>query len=245
MAENPQQQQSPPTDPTPPLKRWLLAAWRELRPILIIIAVLTTLRSAAADWYNVPTGSMKPSILEGDRIFVNKMAYALRFPLTDWRMLEFSGPRRGEIVVFYSPKNHERLVKRVIGLPGETVELRDNHLIIDGRELTYSEAPGDWLSDLAVSDRGGRHILEEQLGGVTHPVIDTPERPSMRNFPPIQVPQNQYLLMGDNRDESADSRFFGFVPRELIAGRALAVLWSMDAEAWYLPRWSRFFKKLP
>lgn len=235
------------SDPAAP-RTWkdrLRVVWREVRSIIVIVLVLSTIRSAAADWYNVPTGSMKPTIVEGDRIFVNKAAYALRFPFTDWRMIETGDPQRGEIVILYSPKDDERLVKRVVGVPGDVVELRNNRLIINGAPLQYTPADAAWMGDLDPADRAGRVISDEQLGAHSHPVIDTPQRLARRDFVSPTVPAGQYLLMGDNRDESNDSRFFGFVPREKIAGRAIAVLWSLDANRWYAPRFSRFFKSLP
>src|SRR5215203_3557595 len=92
-------------------------------PVVVMVVVLTSFRSAVADWNVVPTGSMNPTILEGDRILVNKLAYGLRVPFTSWRIANWSGPGRGDVVVFFSPADGERLVKRVVGLPGETVTL--------------------------------------------------------------------------------------------------------------------------
>ena len=103
--------------------------WREwVRPVIPVVAVLLVVRSAVADWNDVPTGSMKPTILEGDRIFVNKLAYDLKVPFTGWSLWSFDGPGRGDIVVFFSPDNGTRMVKRVVGLPGDTLELRRNRL---------------------------------------------------------------------------------------------------------------------
>src|SRR5579862_787348 len=112
--------------------------WREdLRPLLIAALVLFSIRSSFADWNVVPTGSMKPTILEGDRVFVNKLAYDLKVPFTTLHIAEWSAPQRGDIVVFYSPKDGTRLVKRVIGLPGDTVEMRADELIINGEKVAY------------------------------------------------------------------------------------------------------------
>src|SRR5262249_35490102 len=107
--------------------------WRSwVKPIAVVIVVMTTVRSAIADWNDVPTGSMKPSILEGDRIFVNKLAYDLKLPFTRWHLLQWGGPKRGDIVVFPSPADETRLVKRIIGTPGDCLELRDNRLLVNG-----------------------------------------------------------------------------------------------------------------
>src|SRR5262247_3719297 len=109
-------------------RRW----WRnEIRPLLVMAVTLFAVRSYLADWNDVPTGSMKPTILEGDRVYVNKMAYDLNIPFTTINLAEWDAPHRGEIVVFYSPRDGQRLVKRVIGLPGDTIELRDNNLLLN------------------------------------------------------------------------------------------------------------------
>src|SRR5438876_3336294 len=111
---------------------------KEIRPLLIIALVLFAIRSSLADWNDVPTGSMKPTIVEGDRVYVNKLAYDLKVPFTTWRIAEWSKPKRGDIVVFYSPYDGQRLVKRVIGLPGDTVELRNDALILNGQRVEYT-----------------------------------------------------------------------------------------------------------
>src|SRR5512140_2840639 len=112
------------------MKVWMKKFWQEwVKPLLLTIIVLGSMRSALADWNDVPTGSMKPTILEGDRVFVNKLAYDLKVPFTTFHLATWSNPQRGDIVVFYSPQDGRRLVKRVVGLPGDTLELRDNHLV--------------------------------------------------------------------------------------------------------------------
>src|SRR4051794_2376136 len=115
-------------------KATLQGFWEEwVRPFATILLVLCAMRSSLADWNDVPTGSMRPTILEGDRIFVNKLAYDLKVPFTTLRLARWSEPARGEVVVFFSPANGDRLVKRVVGLPGDTVELRANQLWINGQ----------------------------------------------------------------------------------------------------------------
>src|SRR5947208_13888801 len=107
--------------------------WRkEIRPLLLLALVLFSIRSSLADWNDVPAGSMKPRILEGDRIFVNKLAYDLKVPFTPWHIASWSAPRQGEIVVFLHPDTGDRLVKRCIAVPGDTVELRADSTIING-----------------------------------------------------------------------------------------------------------------
>ncbi len=125
----------------PKVKRAAGRFWREwLRPIVIIVVVCGAFRSALADWNDVPTGSMKPTIMEGDRIFVNKAAYGLRVPFTSWWLAEFSGPERGDVVVFFSPEDGTRYVKRVMGVPGDRIELGPH---TDGISVEGSIGPGD------------------------------------------------------------------------------------------------------
>src|SRR5580765_2226762 len=112
---------------------------KEVRPMLILAAILFSIRSSLADWNDVPTGSMKPTIIEGDRVYVNKLAYDLKVPFTTWHLAQWANPQRGDIVVFYSPYDGKRLVKRVIGLPGDIVELHNDNLILNGQPVKYQE----------------------------------------------------------------------------------------------------------
>ena len=219
--------------------------WRkEIRPLLILALALFSLRSSFADWNDVPTGSMKPTILVGDRIFVNKLAYDLKVPFTTLHVAEWSDPRRGDIVVLFSPHDGQRLVKRVIGLPGDTIELRDNHLVLNGQPVEYKPIANELLHDLAPADRDGRVFASEQLPGQTHAVAGHPAVPARRSFAPYRVPEGHYFMMGDNRDDSFDSRYYGPVERKQIVGRATAVVLSFDRENHWLPRWHRFFTSL-
>src|SRR6266481_3194683 len=120
---------------------------KEVRPLLVLALVLFAICSSLADWNDVPTGSMKPTILEGDRVYVNKLAYDLKVPFTTWHLAEWSNPKRGDIVVFYSPYDGQRLVKRVIGLPGDTLELRNNVLVLNGAPLQYKPIADKLLRD--------------------------------------------------------------------------------------------------
>jgi signal peptidase I len=219
--------------------------WREeIRPLLIMAVIMFAVRSSFADWNDVPTGSMKPTILEGDRVFVNKLAYDLKVPFTTLHLAEWSAPHRGDIVVFYSPKDGSRLVKRTVGLPGDTVELRANKLIINGETVEYKPIAEELISDLDARDRAISEFATEQLPGRAHLVAAIPAVPALRNFGPVQVPAGSFFMMGDNRDNSYDSRYFGAVKRSLILGRASSVVASLDAEHHWRPRWDRFFSSL-
>src|SRR5580765_3137659 len=133
--------------------------WRkEIRPLLILAVILFAVRSSLADWNDVPSGSMRPTILEGDRILVNKLAYDLKVPFTTWHIAEWSNPQRGDIAVFYSPHDGKRLVKRVIGLPGDTIELRDSALVINGEPVTYQPIAEELLRDIPETARKGREF---------------------------------------------------------------------------------------
>lgn len=220
--------------------------WREwVRPFILILMVMGTFRSAVADWNHVPTGSMKPTILVGDRIFVNKLAYDLKIPFTKIRLAEWGLPQRGDLVVFFSPADGKRLVKRVVALPGERVSMSDNRLMVNGKPIAYEPLDPSIIQELGDKDRQGRTFSQERLGTRVHPVMMVPSRPSRHSFEEIVVPEGHYYVMGDNRDESFDSRWFGVVPEHLIVGRAIAIAISVDPDHFYLPRWHRFFSGLP
>lgn len=204
--------------------------WKENRSFIVFLVLMFCFRSAIADWNDVPSGSMKPTLIEGDRIGLNKMAYDLRIPFTHISLYKIADPARGDIAVFDSKVADKRLVKRVIGVPGDTVAMRDNRLIINGEALTYTAATdGDWL---------------EQLPGKTHIVRLDPNAQAYANFDAVTVPEGHYLMLGDNRDNSADSRVIGFVPRSEFVGRSRSVVMSLDYEDYLLPRSERFFKEL-
>jgi signal peptidase I len=206
--------------------------------------VLFAVRSSLADWNDVPSGSMKPTILEGDRIFVNKLAYDLKVPFTTRHLAEWSNPQRGEIVVFYSPHDGARLVKRVVGLPGDTVELRNEQLVINGSPVDYTPLGAEISGQLPAAERQGRCFATEGLAAHPHAVMAIPNLPARRTFGPIQVPEGHYFMMGDNRDNSFDSRYFGVVDRKQIVGKATAVVLSLDRDHCWLPRGQRFFSPL-
>ncbi|RDK03672.1 signal peptidase I [Paraburkholderia lacunae] len=212
--------------------------WRDNKSLVAFLFLMVLFRSAVADWNVVPSGSMLPTIREGDRIFVDKMAYDLRVPLTHIAIAHLHDPQRGDIVTIDSSAAHELIVKRLIGLPGDRVAMRDNVLYVNGvradyRPLQLKPLPGDAASP--------GDYLTERFDGVAHSVRLSPEAPSPRNsFGPVVVPQGEYLMLGDNRDDSADSRYFGFFPRKELMGRTRHVAFSLDPDHFYLPRFERF-----
>lgn len=217
---------------------WL---WREwIKPLLVVGIVLGSFRSAIADWNDVPSGSMKPTILEGDRVFVNKIAYDLKIPFTTWRVTEWSNPQRGDVVVLYSPHDEKRLIKRVVGLPGDKIEMKDHRLIVNGVPAGYEPLANSMFVGI---DPEASAFEEKAPEARPHPMLTNPSHPSMASFELRQVPEGRYFVMGDNRDNSFDSRWFGFVDRTRILGRATAVVLSFDFKK-RRPRWDRFFMRL-
>jgi signal peptidase I len=214
----------------------LRAAWRWLRPLAIATAVLFAFRSAAVDWNVVPTGSMQPTIVEGDYIVVNKLAYDLKVPFAGWQLLRWGGPQRGDIVVFDPPGERERYVKRVVAVPGDLLELRDNHLFLNNQPARYTPLE----AGQGRGDRDAVRRARETVAGRTHAIQLADDPPGPASFGPVVVPPRHYFVMGDNRDNSKDSRFFGFVSRERIVGRVGRVLLSLDPLLGKQPRWARF-----
>ncbi len=195
-------------------------------------------RSAVADWNVVPTGSMQPTIQIGDRIFVDKAAYDVRVPFTHVSLMHLADPKRGDIVVLDSQAANERLVKRVIGLPGDEVAMHENVLYINGHASSYAPAAYSGIHD-DLQDPA-RYAIE-QLGDVRHAVRLSANWPSpASNYGPVIVPADHYLLLGDNRDNSKDSRYLDFFARKEIVGRSRYVAVSLDPDHYYLPREHRF-----
>lgn len=218
----------------------LISFLQSNKQFLIFILLMSVFRSAVADWYTVPTGSMQPTIQEGDRIVVNKMAYDLRLPFTDVTLFSLDTPQRGEIVVFESKAADLRLIKRVVGLPGDVVSMTDEVLEINGQQLSYLP-----LSKITLQQGSSVVTSTEMLGAIQHQVnIDNNASNRLSSFSTITVPAGHYLVLGDNRRHSADSRVYGFVPHNELRGKATAIAFSVDYDNYYLPRSDRFFKDI-
>lgn len=211
--------------------------------LVIALLVATSIKSSLADWNDVPTGSMQPTILIGDRVFVNKLAYDLKIPYTTVHLAQWSNPKRGDIVVFYSPQDGTRLIKRVIGLPGDTLALWNNQLYVNRKVAEYATLTQEVSDQYKMGPQENHVLLNEKTSDNKHLIMLSPSFPSRNSFAPITVPQGQYFMMGDNRDNSADSRYFGFVDRKQIVGQATMIALSRDKNFLH-PRWSRFFKEL-
>ena len=186
---------------------------------------------------------MKPSILEGELVLVNKLAYDLKVPFTTRHLSTWANPARGDVVVFFSPQDGTRLVKRVVGLPGDTVELRNDVLYLNDVPQQYSSAdPAPFQHD--VFEDAHPVVAIEHLEASDHYVLGLPGREALRNFGPITVPPDRYFMLGDSRDNSADSRYLGPVPRSAIVGRVPRVILSFDPLRHYLPRFQRVLQPM-
>ncbi len=235
--------------------------WREWRGFILFVVLMMIVRSAVADWNQVPSGSMKPNILEGDRVIVNKIAYDLRVPFTFIRLDTWADPKRGEIITFDNPKDERLFIKRVIGLPGDVVELRQNHLFVNGTAATYEPLRADEIAQLPIPNAECYEFFYERIAGLSRVIMLDPQDSQTFSRPPqycvrhrregydtfsaTTVPPGNYLVLGDNRDDSGDFRLIGAVERWRILGRGHTVAFSVDSENYYLPRWDRFFIPLP
>ncbi len=204
---------------------------------IIFLVALFAFRSSVADWNIVPTGSMKPTILEGDRIWVNKLAYDLHLPFTTIDLLQLNEPERGDIIVFRSPENDVRLVKRVIAIPGDVLHIEDKRVYLNGQPLNYQ-----FFDHPRAEEPIGTTMAVEQLPSIPHRVQWY--GPFIGSFGPITVGEGELFVLGDNRDHSRDSRLIGKIPRELILGRTQSVVFSHDYDNYYLPRPGRYFQAL-
>lgn len=212
-------------------------ALHEIKVFLVMILIISSLRSALADWNDVPTGSMKPTIQEGDRVVVNKLAYDLKVPFTTIELAKWGDPKRGDIVVLFSPEDGMRLVKRVVAVPGDRIAMRDERLFVNGQAASWTP--------LGIADdplQGRVAIFEESLTGKRHQMMLTQSGSDRSTFGPEIVPPGYYFVMGDNRDNSKDSRYIGLIERRRIVGKALAVAFSLDRAHYFAPRLNRFFK---
>ena len=220
----------------------------------VAIAIALLLRAFVIEAFQIPSGSMIPTLEIGDHIFVSKFSYGLGVPFTYKKVLQLGSPKRGDVIVFRYPLDKEiDYIKRVVGLPGEKIELRKNELFIDGRLMPREHVDGPCsYEDSPPSHREyGCDRWLENLDGKEHSVIHNLNG-SPADFVSAVVPPDSVFVMGDNRDNSNDSRVWGFVPQELIKGRALIVWWSRGPadtdfsgdgiKAWFgAIRWGRFF----
>ncbi len=215
---------------------------RSNRAFFAFLLAFGLIRTAVADYNPVPSSSMHPNILEGDVVLVNRLAYNLKVPLTDIVVARLGDPQRGDIVTFSSPRDGKRLIKRVVGLPGDIVSMKDKQLLINGRPVTYSILAVD-SDGVGEGYRLPALRVREELGERPYSIQWLAGATSAATFSPVAIPADHYLMLGDNRDNSADSRFIGLVPRELLIGRANRILVSAAINENWLPRFDRFGKR--
>ncbi len=226
-------------------------SWSNLRSIAVLLAVIFAFRWSVAAPYHVPTPSMEPTIKVGDRVLANHLAYHLRMPFSDMVLASWSEPRRGDIVVFRSKLNPDmNLVKRIVAVSGDHLELKGNTLYLNGEAQAVEDfnSRREVLDD--ITDRAdSKFLFQEKLGSdVTHWVLRDKlvytqlGYDQVTSLGSITVKEGHVFVMGDNRDNSQDSRYFGEVSVRTIYGKATRVLWSMyfPGEAW-LPHF-RFYR---
>ncbi|MEJ7805461.1 MAG: signal peptidase I [Telluria sp.] len=221
------------------MKNWM----RANKGFVAFLLLFGLFRTAVADWNPIPSGSMRPGLLEGDVVFVNRLAFNVKVPLTDVVVARTGEPQRGDVVTFSSPADGTRMIKRVLALPGDVVEMRNERLIINGQSASYADA-GEVMEDLGKGQRVLAQRLIETVGVRRQQIQVLPSVMARRDFAPVTIPPDQFMMLGDNRDNSADSRFIGLVPRHLLIGRAVRVLVSADIEGDWMPRGERFGQKL-
>ncbi len=191
------------------------STFREYAEALIVaLALAMFIRTFFVQAFKIPSGSMLPTLQIGDHLLVNKLLYGVRVPIVGTRFLSFFEPERGDIIVFVYPEDRDKdFIKRIVGVPGDVIEIRKKQLYRNGKPVDRTDEP-----------------YAQYRKGVEPGVRD--------NFGPVTVPEGHVFVMGDNRDHSFDSRFWGFVPYEDIKGKAFIIYWSWDGEDTWV-RWER------
>jgi signal peptidase I len=196
--------------------------------ICVAVILAFFVRTFVVQAFKIPSGSMEPNLLIGDHLLVNKFVFAPTLTTLERILLPIDPIRRGDIIVFKYPEDPTRdFIKRVIGLPGDTIEMRNKRVYINDKPLDETYA----------------HVIEPpEEGGSSVPDIGGADL--LRSFPPMVVPEGNYFMMGDNRDNSQDSRYWGFMPREYVKGKALFVYFSFGADGLANIRWSRLLHQI-
>ena len=200
-----------------------------IKSLAIAVVLFVVIRTFLVQAYTIPSGSMEPTLLIGDYLMANNAIYGAHVPFTDLRTPAFRDPEHGDIVVFRPTYNHPVIdvVKRVIGESGDTIQMIDRVVYRNGRPLNEPYADPDYLPDepLELTGPGG---YSWHLSALPAGVDRSTYRPTRDSWGPLVVPPNHYLLLGDNRDQSLDSRYMGFIPRDVIRGKAMFIYFSVD-----------------
>ena len=206
--------------------------WKENRQFLLLLSCIIFFKSAIADLSSISGASMQPSLLDGDKVWINKLAYDVKIPFTEISLAEVSDPSRGDVVIIDSKQAGKRLVNRIVGIPGDTIYMQNNALVINGEAANYevlSRDEDDIIILEELPDKPHRAKLSNSFVSLTN-----------RSYGPKIVPDRQYFVLGDNRDNSMDSRVYSFIPREELIARSSSIVFSLDSGNSYLPRGERF-----
>jgi len=238
--------------------------WEQYGTLLLAVVVALTIRAFVIEPFRIPSGSMLPTLLVGDHLFVNKFVYGVRLPFGDDRLPALRDPERGDVVVFQVARRGQQIfpaderpdlpredfVKRVVGLPGDVVEVRSGRVFVNGERVPRVDT-GERFPDL--QGGGDLHVQTEILDGCAHHVLDDPMHRGLERSP-LVVPEGRYFMLGDNRDRSNDSRAWGTVRLEEMKGPAFILYWSWDVNGSFLQflnpvnwftaekRWDRIFR---
>jgi len=223
--------------------RWV---WDWTKSIAVALVVWFFLRTFLIEAFRIPSGSMENTLLIGDFLFVNKLLYGAEIPILRKRLPAIREPRRGDILVFDSVEDPIKVVKRLIGIPGDTLAMENGQLYRDGKAVSEPWAissDGNANVDAVQRERMRRWQLPHLVAGLRHETY----HPDLHNWGPIVVPPDSFFMMGDNRNGSYDGRYWGFLPRNNVRGRPLIVYYSFDGSGYKpLPfltniRWGRIF----
>lgn len=219
--------------------------------IFVAVAVALVLRAFVIEAFKIPSPSMVPTLRIGDHIFVNKFIYGFRIPFTKIKFLQWNNPKRGDVVVFIFPEDPSKdYIKRVIGIPGDEIEIKDDLIYINDVPNPRKLAHDSTIMN-SIPGSSQYELFNENDGGNDHLVLYRPSWPVLDRFGPIKVPENSIFVMGDNRDSSSDSRLWrttNFVPINYVKGKALIIWLSLNTEDRWGPlnlpgiRWDRFGK---